>query len=123
MSSGTKEEIKGTCECISFFRRNCLKFMTNELESWQTPIQTPFKKTLSVVLIDDRETSANFSIPQEINLSNIGSAIFELTIAVTDRFLTSPQFSPSGVERKHNLPQYEGFLHTDSTKLLRDATT
>jgi len=55
--------------------------------------------------------SFSLLIPQEMKLSIKGCTTLELTIAVTARFFTSPQFSPSGVDIKHSFPQYDGFLY------------
>lgn len=94
-----------TCGWINLARRIDLSLSANKLISGQTPTQSPFKKTLCIWLNDDRDISSSFSIPHAINLSKMGSIILELTTAVTAKFLTRPQFSPSGVDKKHNLPQ------------------
>ena len=101
---------KCTWESTSLERRICLNLTTKDFESRHTPTQSPFKKTLSILLSDVTDIWSNFSMPQDTNLSKIVSIIFKLTRVVIAKFFTSPQFSPSVVDRKHNFPQYDGFL-------------
>jgi hypothetical protein len=90
-----------------------LKCKTNSTESAQTPTKFPFKKILSFPLISCRSSSSSFFIPQETSASTEGSLAKQLTIAVMARFFTNPHFSPSGVDKKHSFPQYDGFLGKD----------
>lgn len=83
------------------------------MESVQTPTHSPFKNTL--YFLPNGASSPNSSNPQSNNLEVIGSNMFVLTSPVMAKFFTRPQFSPSGVERKHTLPQWEGCLHTENS--------
>lgn len=100
-----------TCSGISLFRRLLLNSVTNNEESLQVPIQSPSKKILCSPCFNDEVSSANCLMPQSSNLSRRGSSTVVLTRPKLAKFLTSPQFSPSGVERKHIFPQCEGCLH------------
>ena len=109
-------ETKQTCGSIFLLRLKLLNCEINLPGSAHTPIRFPFKKILSFPEISCRVMfSSSFIIPQSTNVSiNGGSFTTELTIAVTARFFTNPHFSPSGVDKKHNFPQQDGFLQKEN---------
>jgi hypothetical protein len=78
---------------------------TNEAGSVQDPTQLPFRKILSILVTSSLGILSSLLIPQEMKLSIKGWTTLELTTAVTAKFFTSPQFSPSGVDIKQSFPQ------------------
>lgn len=106
------EKVRERTWCgICFLCRFLLNLATKAAESSQIPTQSPSRNTLSFPESKVEVSFTNFSIPQASNFWRRGSKTLVLTRPMLAKFFTSPQFSPSGVERKQTLPQCEGCLH------------